>query len=220
MEEAKKQLVEENVEATIETNRHIFQVDGKTYSCVNPTTAQIQEMQLAKTREYGRLLKDKDILSKEEVDVILKSRGNDVKKVMNRLEVAYKRLTDLQILLGGFEDIEEDKIKKNKVEQVRAEIKINELLQQLSNRYNNTIETLLSCFERNWLTPRCSYVKVGDNWELAFKTIEDYESSDSLSFSLVVEFMKFYYGQGEDDFFGRSHVDQNGKEDLEMPKTE
>lgn len=178
--------------------------DEKEYSIRIPTAKEQYEARLEKSREYNKLLRDENYLTKAELIDLYKQRGQDIVsyeiKIKELKEVLNKELLELAKIMN-----KEEKQKKIleltiKIENLKQDI--NDLLTKETKLFENCIENLSVLKEHYSLISSCIEVKEGNEYKKVYSSIEEFLNDKDTSKGLIFtsQFLALYYGYGVSEY--------------------
>jgi len=165
-----------------------------------PTAQEQYEAKLEKTREFNRLLKNPDYLTKKEIIELYKSRGQDIKVVHDEIDKLRK---DLNIEFLSLAKIMNDKKKKEKIAELSEKIKnlrleIQELISKETIMFENSIESLSELCEHYALIAACAEKKIKDEYIKVYSSTQEFvnDKDTKKGLALTSAFLQMYYGYG------------------------
>lgn len=214
----KKKEQKEEINNDLQYGRKLVTIPGSEEEIyVRIPTAQEQyEAKLEKTREFNKLLKNTEYLTKKEITELFKSRGQDIKTMQEAVEKLRK---DLNVEFLGLAKIMNDKKKKEKIAELSQKIKnirsdIQELIAKETSIFENSIESLVELREHYALIARCVEKKVGKEYVKVYSSTEEFvnDKETKKGLSITSAFLQMYYGYGvEEHPFGNWLAAENGK---------
>jgi hypothetical protein len=185
--EIKDLLNQDFVSQAIAGNEFEFEVLGKTYKVVKPTTIQRQEAYQMKVRQYMKLMKEKDeqgnflFSTEKQLRKQYKDRGIDISDIETKIVSLQNEKNSYQEKLGkALVDKASDKdlqILKTEIEKINSEIV------DLSSEKNSLLEYSLENqsvgYFYEYLTFCMTHIKnEKGEYERAWKTLEDFRKED------------------------------------------
>jgi len=178
MNEDKDLLFAENL---IRDNKIEFEYEDKKYRIRLLTIAEKNELERLRTKKFGQLIQDKDILFEKDLIKVLKERGIDVDAINDEIKKLDAEEISLQVKLG-------ESISKNEGEIILKSYK--EQIEELRKRKAmlNTQKTLLLRFSfenqlLNYVSMVITYLSLDElkdgTWQRMFSTLEDFENYDN-----------------------------------------
>ena len=168
-----------------------------------PTAQEQYEAKLEKTREFNRLLKNPDYLTKKEIIELYKSRGQDIKVVHDEIDKLRK---DLNIEFLSLAKIMNDKKKKEKIAELLEKIKnlrleMKELISKETTMFENSIESLSELCEHYALIAACVEKKIKDEYIKVYSSTQEFvnDKDTKKGLTLTTAFLQMYYGYGVDE---------------------
>ena len=168
-----------------------------------PTAQEQYGARLEKTREFNKLLKDSDYLTKKEITELYKSRGQDTKTMQEAIDKLRKELNGEFLNLAK---IMNDKKKKEKIDELSQKIQnirvdIQELVSKETSIFENSIESLVELREHYALIARCIEKKVGQEFVGVYSSTEEFMTDKETNKGLAITsaFLQIYYGYGVEE---------------------
>jgi hypothetical protein len=183
-----EQINQELIEEAIKNNKFEFEYESTQYRVTKPNFAQKQEAYKAKIKKYTELLKDKDVLTEEDLKKLYKERGTDIDQFQKLIESLDIRKKNLQLQLG--EALANKETEKN-CEIIAEEIKNIETEQiAYATIKNNLLEASLENQVFNYTYAYLVYLitekKVNDTWSKAWSSYAEFEKSDEALVNKIV----------------------------------
>jgi len=188
-EQAKKLMNQDLTKVAIENNEYEFEVEGKKYKVVRPTTAQKQEAYTKKVTQYMKLLQMKDdngnfiYYPDKKLREIYKERGIDVDEYDRKIEGLSNERNSYQEKLGKMltDNPVETEVNILKEEIVKINDKVVEFTVARNSLLEYSLENQSIGFLYEYLTYAMTLVQ-NDKGEFVkcWNKFEDFKNADSL----------------------------------------
>lgn len=177
--------------------KKVFKVEEKEYAIMEPTAVIRREAQTEHSKIFGRCLKDVDIITRSELESLVKNRKTWNAEKVERKEFLETDLREKVIKLsgGGLRLTEAKKLALD-ITDVRAELRNLEYEYREYDQY--TAEARAEEAEKDYLITHC--LVNNDDGKRVYKSVEEYvEDKDSdISMMAIINMMDLTYGSIDD----------------------
>ncbi len=176
--EIQEQSLLAEVEEMIRDNKVTFAYNDKKYRVRLLNNKEKEELSLLRTKKYGQLLKDKDVLFERELIKLLKERGKDVDKIDEEIEKLANEELKLQkkcgesiaknerkVILENYRKERDDVILKKNILEAQRTLLLEMSFENRLEEYTYKIITYLSLDE----------LKDGV-WQRMFNTLDEFNN--------------------------------------------
>jgi hypothetical protein len=201
-EEVKKILDEmqesyqiDKVAELIKDNKIEFSYEDKEYRVRLLNSKEKDELDMIRRRRFGQLLKDKDILLEKDLIIAYQEKGIDIESLDQEINHINNQITDQNYKLGeALAKTPGDTILNTyKKEIIDLTYKLNEVIIQRGHLLEYSLENHLQNFVAQAISYLCLDEKVDDKWVRAFKTLDEFMSSDDKLVNLTALYAMYLH---------------------------
>ena len=177
----------------VKDNKKEFEHNGTIYRTRLLTMLEKEKINALCAQEFGRLMKNKDILTEEQIIKNYKEKGTDLKKLYDdEIEKLRNDKKGIDLKLGeAIAKKVDDKVWKVYEEQIdEIDDKIKKLIIEKTPYLHYSLENCLKNFSAKCVAVFSIEKKNGETWEKVFTSLEDFDKCEDED----LKDKTFYYG--------------------------